>query len=229
MGFVTGTSACAAIDLDDVDRRRGELPMMLQQDRAGDVQAGEVPVDERTLSTLMEVLGQVFRPARQPTLSLTSGTPCPDARVTAPASYCPATNTVTVDLPALQKMGKVDDEANLVLLQGDNTALSLVTSRFVLAVQHQRGLAVDTAAAVLRTACLTGYADRSMADPVDVASGRVLRLTAGDVDEAVAGLLTNGQAASDVDGETIPAGFTRINAYRHGLTGSADRCMSQYP
>lgn len=229
MGFVTGTSACAAIDLADVDRRRGELPMMLQQDRAGDVQAGEVPIDERTLSTLTEVLGHVFGLAQAPTLSLTNGTPCPDARATAPASYCPATNTITVDLPALQKVGKVEDEANLVLLQGDNTALSLVTSRFVLAVQHQRGLALNTAAAVLRTACLTGYADRSMADPVDVASGNVLQLTAGDVDEAVAGLLTNGQAASDVDGDTVPAGFTRINAYRSGLTGTADRCMRQYP
>ena len=36
------------------------------------------------------------------------------------------------------------------------------------------------------------------------------------------------QAASDVNGDTVPAGFTRINAYRSGLTGSADRCFSQY-
>lgn len=228
MGFVTGVSACAAIDLDSVDRRRGELPMMLQQDQSGDVQAGEVPIDERTLSTLMEVLGHVFTPSQAPTLSLTSGASCPDAKTTAPASYCPSTNTVNVDLPALQKMGKVEDEANLVLLQGDNTALSLVTSRYALAVQHQRGVALDDAAAVLRTACLTGHADRSMADPVDLESGNALQLTAGDVDEAVAGLLTNGQAASDVNGDTVPAGFTRINAYRSGLTGSADRCFSQY-
>ena len=55
-----------------------------------------------------------------------------------------------------------------------------------------------------------------------------MQLTAGDVDEAVAGLLTNGRAASDVNGDTIPAGFTRINAYRNGLTGSADHCFSQY-
>ena len=174
MGFVTGTTACAAIDLDDVDRRRGELPMMLQQDSSGDVQAGEVPVDERTLSTLMEVLGHVFGTETAPTLSLQSGTPCPDATTTtAPASYCPSTNTVTVDLPALQQMGKVEDEANLVLLQGDNTALSLVTSRYVLALQHHRGVAVDDAAAVLRTACLTGYADRSMADPIELAREHV--------------------------------------------------------
>ncbi|KAA0093718.1 peptidase [Mycolicibacterium sp. P1-18] len=229
MGFVTGTTACAAIDLDDVDRRRGELPMMLQQDSSGDVQAGEVPVDERTLSTLMEVLGHVFGTDGAPTLSLQSGTPCPDAATTtAPASYCPSTNTVTVDLPALQQMGKVEDEANLVLLQGDNTALSLVTSRYVLALQHHRGVAVDDAAAVLRTACLTGYADRSMADPIELESGNMLQLTAGDVDEAVAGLLTNGRAASDVNGDTIPAGFTRIDAYRSGLTGSADHCFSLY-
>jgi hypothetical protein len=47
-------------------------------------------------------------------------------------------------------------------------------------------------------------------------------LTAGDVDEAVAGLLTNGRVASDVDGVTVPAGFTRIVAFRSGLRDDGD-------
>ena len=50
----------------------------------------------------------------------------------------------------------------------------------------------------------------------------------GDVDEAVSGLLTNGIVASNVNGETVPAGFTRILAYRLGLSGEADQCFHRF-
>jgi hypothetical protein len=145
-----------------------------------------------------------------------------------PASYCPDTNTISVDLPALQKLGEADDESNYVLLQGDNSALSVLTSRYALAMQHENGDALDTPVAALRTACLTGVAQRAMADAVELPSGKSLMLTAGDLDEAVSGLLTNGLAASNVDGQTVPAGFTRIIAYRSGLTGGRDLCYSRF-
>jgi hypothetical protein len=54
-------------------------------------------------------------------------------------------------------------------------------------------------------------------------------LTAGDIDEAVSGLLTNGLAAGDVNGETVPAGFSRIDAFRVGVLGDADRCFKRFP
>jgi hypothetical protein len=53
-------------------------------------------------------------------------------------------------------------------------------------------------------------------------------LTAGDLDEAVSGLLTNGLAGSNVDGKTVPAGFTRIVAYRSGLGGDRDLCYKRF-
>ncbi|BBZ05231.1 lipoprotein peptidase LpqM [Mycolicibacterium chitae] len=225
-GFVRGLDACVAIDLRDVEERRGELPMSLQEGRDGALETGEAPVNERTLAVLFEGLDQIYAPTAAPELVFASSPDdhdCPDARATAPASYCPATNTVTVDVEALRALGQPGDErTNAVLLQGDNTALSIVVSRYLLAVQHERGLPLRSAATALRTACLTGMAQRHLSEPVELPSGEQLWLTAGDIDEAAAGLLTNGQAATDVDGATVPAGFTRIVAFRSGLVDHAD-------
>jgi hypothetical protein len=44
------------------------------------------------------------------------------------------------------------------------------------------------------------------------------------MDEAVAGLLTNGM----VDGSTVPAGFTRIEAFRNGLSSTQEQCFDLY-
>lgn len=98
-----------------------------------------------------------------------------------------------------------------------------------MAVQHERGLALDTPEAALRAACLTGVAQRKMAEPIAVSSGNTLVLTAGDVDKAISGLLTNGLVGSDTNGKTVPAGFTRIIAYRSGLLGDVDQCYQQFP
>ena len=102
------------------------------------MQGGEVPIDEDTLDTLMEALGEVYQPGAAPTLSYDTAQ-CADAQPSPPVSYCPDTNTISVDLPALQQLGAVADESNYVLLQGDNSALSVVTSRYALAVQHENG------------------------------------------------------------------------------------------
>jgi hypothetical protein len=67
-----------------------------------------------------------------------------------------------------------------------------------------------------------------MSVKVDVPSGKGLVLTAGDLDEAVAGLLTNGLGASDVDGATVPAGFTRILAFRSGLVTEKEQCFTRF-
>lgn len=34
---------------------------------------------------------------------------------------------------------------------------------------------------------------------------------------------------STADGTSVPAGFTRIAAFRGGVTGNADACYSRYP
>jgi hypothetical protein len=105
----------------------------------------------------------------------------------------------------------------------------MVTSRYVLALQQERGVPLTSAVAAMRTACLTGVAQRKMADPIRGPSGNQLVLGAGDLDEAVSGLLTNGIVATDVSGTPVPSGFTRILAFRTGLLGDADDCYQRFP
>jgi predicted metalloprotease len=228
MGFLSGASACAGINRREIAQRRGDLPTTLQADPNRDPGTGGVTIDQDTLSTLMEVLGKVFSPKNPPTLSYRPAD-CADAKASPPASYCPATNTIVVDLPALVKMGKAADENERTLPQGDDTALSVVMSRYALAVQHERGLPMLSPWTALRTACLTGAAHRKMAEPIDTPDQKELLLTAGDLDEAVSGLLTNRLVASDADGTSVPAGFTRIAAFRGGVAGNMDACYSRYP
>ncbi|MGV0038116.1 peptidase [Mycobacterium colombiense] len=228
MGFLNGASACAAINRHEIEQRRGDLPNALRVDNSGAPETGEVPINQDTLSNLMELLGKIFAPANPPALSYQPAD-CPDAKATPPASYCPATNTIVIDLPGLAAMGTVADEKQQTLPQGDDTALSVVMSRYALAVQHDRGLPMQSPWTALRTACLTGVVHRKMAEPIDLPSRNQLLLTAGDLDEAVAGLLTNRLVASDADGTSVPAGFTRIAAFRGGVTGNADACYSRYP
>ena len=227
IGFDSGASGCAGIDMNEITARRGNLPMTLQIESSGSLQTGEAPIDNETLSTLMEVLGKVFNPTSPPKLSTDVAT-CKDAQTSNPASYCPDSNTITVDLPSLQQMGKKANESQGVLVQGDNTAFSVVTSRYTLALQHERGMTLDSPQAALLTGCLTGVAQRKMADVIQVPSGKTLVLTAGDVDKAVAGLLTNGLAASDTNGKSVASGFTRILAYRSGLLGDTEQCYKRF-
>lgn len=227
MGFDSGPVICTGINLPEIAQRRGDLPMELGLTSYGEVQSGDMPVDEQTLGTLMELLGQVFRPASPPTLSFAQPQ-CPDVAPSPPASYCPTTNVIAVDLALLQQMSVPADKTERVLPQGDNTAISLVTSRYALNLQQSRGEPLDQPKTALRTACLTGVAQHAMAQPIPLPSGNTLVLSAGDVDEAVAGLLTNGIAASNVEGATVPAGFSRIEAFRTGLSSTEEQCFQRY-
>ena len=68
-----------------------------------------------------------------------------------------------------------------------------------------------------------------MSADIATPDGNTVALTAGDIDEAVSGLLTNGLAASDVNGETVTAGFSRIDAFRAGVLGDEERCVKRFP
>lgn len=228
MGFVSGSGTCVNIDSAEIKKRRGDLPVALQEGNSGET-PGEVEVDEDNIATLIEILNKVFSPKSPPTVTYTS-TNCSDAKPTQGASYCPSTNTVYADLPALQEIGKPGGRGGMTdpkMLQGDNTALSIVASRYVLALQKERGLSLDSGLAAVRTACLTGAAQRGMAQPVSVPSGRQLVLTAGDLDKALIGLLVNRVAASDVNGENMPAGFTGAIAFRAGVLDNIDECFQR--
>ena len=224
-GFTDGVAACAGIDGQEIAARRGDLPPALQRD-----QTGEWPVSQESVKAVVEALGRLFSPASPPVLSFEPAGSCADARPSDPVSYCPAANTIFVDLPQLVKMGTPAPGDDTGLAFGDNTAYSALTSRYMLAVEHSKGgLVLDNAEAALRTACLTGVATTKMSEPVSVPDGNTVALTAGDLDEAVSGILTNGLVAGDVNGESVPSGFSRIDAFRTGVLGDEERCLRRYP
>jgi predicted metalloprotease len=223
-GFTDGATACKSIDMREIGQRRGDLPVLLPED-----ETGELSITEEAVQSIVDAMNILFAPANPPTLSFEAAE-CPDARPSPPASYCPATNTITVDLPELKAMGAHEDNDNSVSLAiGDNTAYSVLVSRYMQAIQHEHGgVPLDSAEAALRTACLTGVATTKMSKSSTTPEGRTVVLTAGDVDEAVSGILTNGLAASDVNGESVPSGFSRIDAFRVGVLGDQERCFTRF-
>lgn len=222
-GFTDGVAACAAIDDAEIEQRRGGMPLGLQDD-----ENGELNITKESVTDWVNALTTLFKPADPPKLVFDIED-CDDAARVEPVGYCPATNTIGVDLPALQRLGtKNDDMSGYVF--GDNTAYSVLTSRYMLAVQKEHGdLVLDNDDAALRTACLTGVATTKFSGGAESPGGPTLTLSAGDLDEAVSGLLTNGLAASDVNGKSVPAGFSRVDAFRSGVLGEADNCYERFP
>ncbi|MDT5081375.1 MAG: hypothetical protein QOJ80_6012 [Mycobacterium sp.] len=223
-GFTDGASSCAAIDQAEIDQRRGDLPVLLRER-----ETGEVEITENSVRDIVAAMDTAFAPPHPPALVFDpEGAHCPDSNSKAPAVYCPSNNSILVDLPALQQLGSKPDDGEHGMATGDNTGYSIVVSRFMTALQHQRGSALDNAVTALRTACLTGVATAKMTSGVTTPDGTTITLTAGDVDEAVSGLLANGYAASDVNGDTVPSGFSRIDAFRIGVLGNEERCFKRF-
>lgn len=223
-GFTDGAAACASIDMREIGQRRGDLPVLLEAN-----ETGEWPVTETSVRAIVEAMDILFSPVDPPELSF-EPVDCPDARPSPPVSFCPATNTIAVDLDELAVLGAPPDvEDPIGLATGDNTAYSVLVSRYMQAIQQERGgVALDDAEAALRTACLTGVATTKMSKKVVTPDGNTVALTAGDVDEAVSGILINGLAASDVNGESVPSGFSRIDAFRVGVLGDTERCFKRF-
>ena len=225
-GFTNGAAACAAIDEEEVAQRRGNLPVLLPDD-----ETGELPVSEDSVTSVVDALNIVFAPEQEPELVFDrSPERCDDAAPSPPVSYCPATNTITVDLQELRAEGEsFEDPGDSMVLAGDNTAYSMLASRYMLAIQHEQGLTLDNPTAALRTACFTGVATRKLAGGDGNSDDLPITLTAGDLDEAVTGLLANGLAASDVNGQTVPSGFSRVDAFRSGVLGTEGSCLRRFP
>lgn len=222
-GFTDGPSSCKGIDEREIEQRRGDIPVLLADD-----ETGELPVTEDSVRSIVDAMGILFTPAAPPQLSF-EPRDCANARMRSPASYCPASNTIVVDLPELAALGTPSDTDGGGLASGDNTAYSILVSRYMQAIQKEHGsVTLDDAEAALRTACLTGVATAKMSQSVTTPDGNTIALTAGDVDEAVSGILLNGLVASDVNGDTVPSGFSRIDAFRVGVLGDTDRCFARF-
>ncbi|MFI5511475.1 peptidase [Mycobacterium sp. NPDC051804] len=224
LGFTDGAAACASIDMQEIEQRRGDLPVLLPEDHTG-----ELPITEKSVQDIIGAMNTLFSPESPPQLTFDAAE-CSDARPSPPVSFCPATNTIAVDLPELAEMGspsEIDEEVTHA--KGDNAAYSVLMSRYMQSVQHEHGgITLDNAEAALRTACLTGVATARLSKETSTPDGNTIVLTAGDVDEAVSGILTNGLAASDVNGESVPSGFSRIDAFRVGVLGDQERCFKRF-
>ncbi|NLU83944.1 neutral zinc metallopeptidase [Rhodococcus sp. HNM0569] len=225
IGFTDGPAPCTRIDADDIDARRTGLPQSFADTRDD----GELAVTEDAVRRFVDSFARILPLDRAPTLDVsTARLHCSDADDTSPVSYCPETHTLGVDLAALeQRASTVGSGTRSDLfrtsLTGDYNAYVLLASRYTLAVQHARGQDVDTPVAALRTACLSGVVTAALSS-----RGADVRLSPGDLDEAVSGLLTDGLAASDVSGRTVPSGFSRVDAFRTGVLGGDGACAGRY-
>jgi len=231
IGFTDGPAACTRIDADEITSRRADLPQRFDS-RSDD---GELPVTRESVTAIFDSFGSVFALADPPTLDLAGvDRGCPDADATEPVAFCPATNTIGVDLSALAERGRpsAGDGAGIVSVDvtGDYSAYVLLASRYTLAVQQQAGMSLSGPQAALRAACLSGAVTAALSpDNARTTDGtRRVWLSAGDLDEAISGLLSDGLAASDVDGNTVPSGFSRVDAFRTGVLGGQKACDGRY-
>ncbi|MEV6771364.1 neutral zinc metallopeptidase [Nocardia sp. NPDC051030] len=228
IGFTDGPKGCKAIDMNEIDRRRGKLP----QTFGNDTTHGDSDVDQANLEELAKSMAAIMPITDEPKYDYTTAKlKCRNGSDTVPVTYCPATNTIGSDVPALHERGvsNSDEQDGLpVKVTGDFTSYIVFISRYALAVQHSAGQAMTGPKVGLRAACLSGVITGKLADPNRSKSEGNITLSAGDLDEAVSGLLTDGLAASDTDGKTVPSGFSRVDAFRAGVLGDQNTCKARY-
>ncbi|MEE2032877.1 neutral zinc metallopeptidase [Rhodococcus chondri] len=232
IGFTDGAASCTRIDATEIESRRADLPQYF--DSSDD---GELPVTAEAVEMIFESFHRVFELPSPPQLDLSGAElNCSDANATAPVSYCPATNTVGVDVEALAERGTPDRSRPGEFsadVRGDYNAYVLVASRYALAVQQAAGQSLTDAQTALRAACLSGVVSAALSPAGPLSSGlepdaEMVWLSPGDLDEAVSGLLSDGLAASDVNGNTVPSGFARVDAFRTGVLGGEAACTGRY-
>lgn len=223
MGYTGGADACKGITPKELQQRRGTLPTSFrpgEQDR-------QLPVDRAALTLIAQSLAKDFPIKREPGYDYDGvAGKCPNSTVTQAVSYCPATGTIDADVPALAKRAVPADSGTLLsaVVGGDYNAFVVFVSRYMLAVQQDRKLSlVGAATAGLRSACLSGAYSADLSRP-----GSDPQLSVTDLDAAVSGLLSDGLAAGDVDGNVVPSGFDRLAAFRTGVLEGADSCYATF-
>ncbi|MFB8002236.1 metallopeptidase [Nocardia sp. NPDC056000] len=228
IGFTDGGKGCKGIDTKEIDRRRGNLP----QSFGNDTTNGQSDVDRTNLDELSKAMADIMPIKKEPKYTFDGAKlNCSNGKDTEPVTYCPSSNTIGTDLPALHDRGVADDDGQDALpvkVTGDFTAYVVYISRYALAVQQSAGQALKGAKTGLRAACLSGVITGKLADPNRSKANGNISLSPGDLDEAVSGLLTDGLAASDTDGRTVPSGFSRVDAFRAGVLGNQNTCTSRY-
>ncbi|MGW5384824.1 metallopeptidase [Nocardia sp. NPDC003963] len=224
IGFTDGAKGCKGIDMDEIEQRRGDLPQSFEG------ASGEFEITEQSLVELSKALSVILPTPKEPTYRYDGAEiTCSDGVATEPVTYCPASNTIATNIDGLAERGTATDDSEVPLpvkVTGDFNGYVVFISRYTLAVQRSRDQDLVGAKTGLRAACLSGVATGKLAE-----SGRAqgdITLAAGDLDEAVSGLLADGLAASDVEGKTVPSGFSRVDAFRAGVLGGEETCSARY-
>jgi len=220
-GFAGDPARCARIDEAEIKER-----ITQQTFSPDDASKGQLAVgDRRNLDLLESSLRDAYKQTgAAPPAFKTGVDACPGVQPTSPAAYCPGTNQVSLDLDELTKIGAVPKKGQKGGI-GDFAAFAEIASRFTLSIQKATGYPLDGPAAGLRTACLTG----AWAGTTTKNTSK-LRLSAGDLDEAVAELLADKSLiAADVNGAVVPSGFARVEAFRDGFfDGGKGVCTRKY-
>lgn len=231
-GFTSGPVRCNKIDYKEVHQRITELGFT-QASQANN----NVPVDSETLALLEQSLAAAFKQnkATPPTIVTNDGR-CADSDSVADdppqAAYCPSDNTISVDTARLNKLATLPANDQLGVSNtglGDFAAFAEVASRYVLGVQKSLGIPLDDQNAGLRTACLTGAWAGVIRHRFNNGPQQQLLLGPGDLDEAVAELLSpTSLIAADVHGTRVPAGFARVAAFQVGFLQGSKLCTTQF-
>ena len=229
-GFTKDPARCAEMDIDEIDGRIAEKERTnteVAESDEGDID----PTQANIIALLQESLDAAFEAngVDQPEF-VDNGSTCESGDATSPVTYCPDENIIGYDAEALRELAAKPDpaavpgEADSGGL-GDFAAFAELASRYALAVQKSIGAPLDDEKAGLRTACLTG-AWAAFADSEDAGD---LRLAVGDLDEAVAELLLEESLiAADVNGEGVPSGFARVEAFRRGFMEGSAPCTEDF-
>ncbi|GAB3476133.1 neutral zinc metallopeptidase [Amycolatopsis cihanbeyliensis] len=225
LGFEQGAVECAGIDQASIDARITEQPF-----HPGDREKGDSSLDRELIGHLQESLDKAFKGAgvQGPTI-VDEGGSCPNGPSTPPASYCPDSNTVNIDLATLRELAQpVDRRAEFkgkeTTGMGDFAALAEIASRYTQGIQKGVGASLENAGAGLRTSCLVGaWAGAANRE------GATLRLSSGDLDEAIAELLQpRSLIAADLEGNQVANGFERVESLRVGYLQGSAPCTQQY-
>ncbi|MER6796295.1 neutral zinc metallopeptidase, partial [Amycolatopsis mediterranei] len=141
-GFEKGPKECAAMTAANVKARLTERPF-----DKGDQGKGDAKFTAQTVALLKKSLDEAFKGAGVAAPEISDGGSC---QTTPPASYCPADNTVSIDLAKLAQLAQpIDRDAEMKGEDpggmGDFAAFSEVAARYALGIQKGVGASIDNA------------------------------------------------------------------------------------
>jgi predicted metalloprotease len=217
-GVEEGATKCAGYRADNLPVT--EIPFETEEERAS---GGDLPYDDAVRLLAEDAQGywtraypeltgdawqqlpiEPFEPGSPPSC------PAPDASAGGAAFYCPDGDFIAFDN---ERLGPALHERI-----GDNAVGMLLGDLFARAAQDRRGASTRDKAGQLAVDCLAGTWTNDLLTR-DRSEQRI-RLSPGDLDEAVTALLAFGRASEGAG----PSAFERIAVYRKGVLQGLDGC-----